>query len=141
MFNKKRLVLNHLKNTYCRLRASQIEGVGVFAIRDIPEGVNPFEGMREDNWATFQISELQHLDKEVLKLIDAFCVIERDGSVKIPVYGLNGIDISFFINNSDNPNMKTIDQGFTFITSRPIKKDEELTVAYSTYDYKYEKNK
>ncbi|PIN90428.1 hypothetical protein COU57_03515 [Candidatus Pacearchaeota archaeon CG10_big_fil_rev_8_21_14_0_10_32_14] len=134
MFNKKDLVLKRLQNTYCRLRASQIEGVGVFAIRDIPQDVNPFEGMRQEKWVTFKVEELQNLDKEVLTLIDDFFVIEKDGTVKIPVYGPNGMDISFFVNNSDDPNMKTIDDGFTFVTSRSIEKGEELTISYATYD-------
>ncbi len=138
MFDKKKKVLTHLQNTYCRLRASPIEGVGVFAIRDIPANIDPFNGKREENWATFHISELEDLDKEVLKLIDDFCVIEKDGSVKIPVYGMNGMDISFFVNNSSNPNMKTTDDGFTFITTRPVKKGEELTVSYATYDETFE---
>ena len=40
-----RLLLRNLfEQTYCRLRPSPIHGVGVFAIRAIPTGVDPFEG-------------------------------------------------------------------------------------------------
>lgn len=139
MSNKKEEILKKLKNTYCRLRSSVIEGVGVFAIRDIPANIDPFEGIRDQIWYKFNMSELKKLDKEVLKMIDDFYVIEKDKTVSIPEYALNNMDISFFVNNSKSPNLKTIDNGFTFITLRKIKKGEELTVAYETYDYKYKK--
>jgi len=49
------------------------------------------------------------------------------------------MDMSFFVNNSESSNLKTIDSGSIFITLRKIKKGEELTVAYKTYNYKYKK--
>ena len=142
MLNKKKKVLEKLKNTYCRLRSSGIEGVGVFAIRDIPAGINPMLPSKEAKnarWYEFKVSELKDLDKEVLKMADDFFVIEKDETVMIPEHAFNGMDISFFVNNSKKPNMKTVDNGFTFVALRKIKKGEELTVAYETYDYKYEK--
>ena len=50
---------------------------------------------------------------------------------------LNGMDISYFLNDSKKPNVKTIDDGENFVTLRKIKKGEELSVAYKTYDEKY----
>lgn len=133
----KETVLKKLNNTYCRLKKSGIQGVGVFAIRDIPGGINPFKGIHIQKWLELNMSELQKLDKEILQMIDDFCVIEKDGTVLIPENGLNGMDISFFVNHSSEPNLKTIDEGFTFVTLRKINKGEELTVGYETYDHKY----
>ncbi|OGZ70337.1 MAG: hypothetical protein A2904_00095 [Candidatus Staskawiczbacteria bacterium RIFCSPLOWO2_01_FULL_33_9] len=70
-------------------------------------------------------------------MIDSFFVIEKDKTVYIPRLGLNTIDMSFYVNNSKNPNIKTIDNGLTFVTLRKIKKGEELVVSYATYDDKY----
>lgn len=141
MKNKKQEILNNLKNTYCRLHASKIEGVGVFAIRDIPKGKNPFYGIKNSKWHKFNIKELKKLDKEILKMIDDFFVIEKDGEVYIPESVFNGMDVSFFINNSKSPNLKVVgggkDEALEFRTSRKIKKGEELTVSYATYDEKY----
>jgi hypothetical protein len=134
---EKEKLLEKIQNTYCRLRPSAVEGVGVFAIRDIPVETDPFQTGKL-NWIEFQMDELKDLDPEILKLVDDFCVIEEDRSVYIPETGFNGMDISFFLNNSKEPNLKTIDDGETFVTLREIKKGEELTVAYSTYDYKYQ---
>lgn len=130
-------ILRKLENTYCRLKPSKLNGIGVFAIRDIPKNKNPFLGVREQDWYEFKTSDLKKLDKEIFKMIDDFFVIEKDNKVLIPEYGLNGMDISFFPNQSKKPNIKTINDGFSFITSRKIKKGEELTVSYSTYDWKY----
>ena len=76
-------ILNNLKNTYCRLKASKIQGVGVFAIREIPNGKNPFFGLRKQKWHKFQMSELKGLDKEILSLVDSFFVIHKNGMVEI----------------------------------------------------------
>jgi len=74
-------------------------------------------------------------------MIDDFFVIEKDGYVYLPEGGLNRIDISFFLNNSKTPNIKIVgdgkDEALYFRTIKNIKKGEELTVSYSTYDDKY----
>jgi len=126
-----------MKNTYCRLKPSKLNGVGVFAIRDIPKNKNPFLGVREQNWYEFKTSDLKNLDKATLEMVDDFFVIEKDNKVLIPECGLNGMDISFFLNRSKNPNVKTTDEGSLFLTLRKIKKGEELTISYATYDWKY----
>ncbi|MEI7425106.1 MAG: SET domain-containing protein [Candidatus Staskawiczbacteria bacterium] len=137
----KQKILKDLKNTCCRLRASKIEGVGVFAIKDIPKGKDPFPGIKNGKWHKFDIKELKNLDKTVLAMIDDFFVIEDNSNVYIPEIGLNGIDISFFLNNSKNPNLKIVgdgkDEAVFFKTAKNIKKGEELTVSYATYDKKY----
>lgn len=133
---KKQEILAQLKNTYCRLKPSKIEGVGVFAIRDIPEGINPFGKAFPEVWHEFQQEELKDLPQEIIELLDVFYVVEKDGSVYIPEKALNGIDISFFVNNSENPNIKTIDGGLNFVALRKIKKGEELVISYATYDDK-----
>lgn len=137
----KNKIINLIKNTYCRLKPSKLGGVGVFAVRDIKKGVDPFYGVKIPRWVKFNVSELKKIDKEVLKMIDDFFVIEKDNTVYIPETGLNGLDVSYFLNNSKNPNLKIVGNGkeeaLFFKTNRKIKKGEELTVAYSTYDEKY----
>ena len=138
---KKENILKKLNNTYCRLQPSKISGVGVFAIRDIPQGINPFEGSYDPKWYEFKAEELTHLDKEILKMIDDFYVIEKDGSVYMPECALNGMDMSFYVNHSSNPNLRKIDESdecLILITNRKIKKGEELTIGYNTYDHKYQ---
>ncbi len=137
----KQKVLNNLKQTYCRIKRSKIEGVGVFAIRDIPKNTDPFFGCSTQKWHKIELQDYKKLDKEIIKMLDDFFVIENDKSVYIPEKGLNSIDVSFFLNNSKNSNLKIVGDGKTqavsFVTSRKIKKGEELTVSYATFDEKY----
>ena len=39
---KETLILRRLERVYCKLAPSPIHGVGIFAIKDIPKGTNPF---------------------------------------------------------------------------------------------------
>jgi SET domain-containing protein len=141
MKNKKEKLLENLENTFCRLKRSKIEGIGVIAIRDIPQDTNPFIGVQNQKWQKFKLSELSKMDKEILKMIDSFFTIEKDETVYVPENGLNGMDISFFLNNSNKPNLKVVGGGkkeaIEFKTTKKIKKGEELTVSYSTFDEKY----
>ncbi|MBU3934985.1 SET domain-containing protein [Patescibacteria group bacterium] len=127
-------VIENFKNTYCRLKPSKISGVGVFAVRDIPQNKNLFQGIKKHKWYKLRLSDFKNFDKEILRMIDDFFSVEKDGKVWVPEVGLNGIDISFFLNTSESPNVKTADKGFTFLTMRKIKKGEELTVSYKSYD-------
>jgi len=139
MVDKKDEILKRLKDTCCRLQSSAIDGVGVFAIKNLQKNTNPFKEVRNHPWHKFDISELKKLDKNILKMITDFYVADKNEKIWIPECALNGMDISFFVNNSESPNLKTIDGGLTFVTLRKIKKGEELTIAYKTYDYKYKK--
>ena len=45
--NKYKLLKN-LKETYCAFGVSKVHGVGVFAIRDIPIGIDPFPPVKPE---------------------------------------------------------------------------------------------
>ena len=128
--------IQNLKNTYCRIKVSKIEGVGIFAIRDIPKNIDPFYGVVKHTWIKINPRDFENLDKEIKKMISDFFGADKKGNFYIPECGLNGIDISFFLNTSKNPNIKT-KNGLNFKTIKKIKKGEELTVSYATYDERY----
>jgi SET domain-containing protein len=86
-----------------------------------------------------KLSELKNLDKNTKKMISDFFGMNENKEFLIPEGGLNGMDISFFLNTSLNPNIKTIDDGTNFISIKKIKKGEELTVSYAPYDVRYKK--
>jgi len=119
------------------MRFSSIHGIGVIAIRNIPKNTNPFKGIKRQKWAEVDTDELKHLDKEVKKMISDFYAVGKNGKFEINEDGLNGMDISFFLNNSKTPNIKRINGGHDIVTLRKIKKNEELTEAYSSFDYRY----
>ena len=131
-------ILRNLKKTYCRLQPSTISGIGVFAVRDIPASTDPFPVIRKEKWALISSSKLKGLDKQVLRMIEDFHVRENAGSIWISDAALNGVNISFFVNHSNRPNLRHTPSA-DFLTMRKIKKGEELTAAYETYDHKWGK--
>ncbi len=114
---------------YTRLKKSN-HGIGVFAILDIPERTNVFSG---------DINEIREIDKndlnyvqpEIKKLYEDFCVW-KDGKIKGPS-NFSNLTVGWYLNHSDKPNVRC-DEHFDFIATRLIKKGEELTADYRTYD-------
>ena len=68
----KKLWKNLLKETYCRIGVSKIQGVGVIAIKDIPKGRYLFKsptGHINTNIVSFTTKEIKKLDKGVQEMI------------------------------------------------------------------------
>ena len=127
-------ILSQLQhNVYCRLAPSSIHGVGVFALKMIPKGQNPFVGCDDFEYVRFADSALQGLDPGVLKYISDVCIHDEEG-LSLPEIGINAIDVSYFLNHSATPNMRAVDRGAQFCALRTIHVGEELTVDYRTYD-------
>jgi hypothetical protein len=132
----KRTQLLHrvLRDCYCKLKPSKIHGIGVFAVRDIPKGKNPFNTIpKYANFGYVRITEAE-LDALPSKLSEAIraLFIPSDGVMHIPNYGLNIIRLNGYLNHSTKPNMRTKD-GYNFVAARRILAGEELTVDYRTY--------
>lgn len=127
-------IIKNLHNTYCRLKPSKIHGVGVFAIRRIPKGIDPFIGVsNQEYWNKISEKEINKLPRAIRKAVKDFFI--KEGNVfYVPDFGLNGLDISFYTNHSKEPNMIAKNGGEYFIAKRNIKAGEELTVDYNTYD-------
>ncbi len=92
------------KGTYTRLAPSKVHGIGVFAIRDIPEGADIFEG-DTSKMVWIDKSEIVNLEPEIKKLYDDFCVIKGNK------YGcpenFNSLTIGWYLNESTvNPNVR-----------------------------------
>lgn len=122
-------LLKHLReDVYCKVAASDIHGVGVFAIRAIAKGVNPFKGIKSYREVRVSRRELQSVPHRVRALINTFCYSEN-GTVLIPEFGLNRMDIAFYVNHSTNPTISFAKNGF-LKTKRAIAAGEELTMDY-----------
>jgi SET domain-containing protein len=122
-------------DVYTRLKKSKVHGIGVFAIIDIPKGTYLFVGDNSEMY-WFSVDELNFnsMPKPIQKLYKDFCVYKtEDGINKIGCpSSFNNMPISWFLNNSESPNV-ICDKEYNFYTSRKIKKGEELTVNYKTY--------
>ncbi|MFA5931590.1 MAG: SET domain-containing protein [archaeon] len=132
--NSKEKVVKKILGTYCRLKTSKIHGIGIFAIRDIPKGADPFENEKRQKWIKINKKEFAGADKEIIKLLEDFFWFDENGEGWVPEGGINEMGISFYSNHSKKPNIRRIDEDGNFITLRLIKKGEELLVDYETYD-------
>ncbi len=111
-------------SVWATLRPSDIHGIGVFAIRDIPKGqsINLQGGTGE--WLRTDLSKVR---AEVRKLIIQRWPYEKDGQ---PFLSPNDDALLIsFVNHCDLPNYnKYNDQ-----VLRDIKKNEEITENYEQY--------
>ena len=132
--HRSRLVDRVLRDCYCRLQPSKIDGIGVFAIRNIPSGVDPFRTITKYSrpcYVRIAEDELDRLPSGVSRLLrDLF--VPSEGKMYVPTCGTNVIYLNAYLNHSSRPNMRTKD-GYTFTTRRIVRRGEELTVDYRTY--------
>lgn len=132
---KQKLLSNLQNDIYCRVGVSKIDGVGWIAIRDIPAGVNPFKSLVNDKLRIikFTYDELKHVDKNVLKLLQDF-YLHKD-TYHVLYGGPNCLDVTYYLNHSIAPNLFIhIDsECLQFVTSRDVKKGEELVVNYCQF--------
>ena len=70
-------------------------------------------------------------------MMDDFLGVDADGFYDIPSEGLNSLDVSFYMNFSDKPNIdishNTKCKFAIFITNKIIKKGEELLINYNKF--------
>jgi SET domain-containing protein len=131
-----KLIKDLEENIYCRLKPSTVSGVGIFAIRDIPKGTDPFKNFLHSKFVEVDpklVYENEKIDPAVKELVSDMLVIV-DGKLSLPDEGLNAMNISFFLNHSPyGGNVIAQNEGEVFIAVRDIKKGEELLVDYKTY--------
>jgi SET domain-containing protein len=123
-------MLPHYK-VFTRLGVSKIDGIGVFAIAEIPKGAFLFEfDNTEMVWVNS--SEIENIPPKLKKLYDDFCVIKKDGTLYGCPANFNQLTMAWYMNNSDDSNVQ-IDNDYNFLTKRLIQEGEELTINYSTF--------
>jgi len=133
-------LINNLKNeTFCKVGVSDISGVGAMAIKDIPKGTEIFKCCNNDNLNDpIEINEedLKEVGDPVLEYAKSFLVQSGPNTYPFPAEGLNSMGIIFYLNHSNNPNTEFFFDGnlggfVSFVSSREIRKGEELTQDYN----------
>ncbi|MBL0146405.1 MAG: SET domain-containing protein [Chitinophagaceae bacterium] len=125
-------LLNELSNnTFVMLKPSPLEGVGVFAIRDIAKGCRDMFSKpdTDEEWLTVSKKEIEQLPQHAQFVVGNYCLYD-DENYFIPAKGFKKIDISLFLNHSDMPNIVSINDGDYFEAIRDIKAGEELVIDY-----------
>ena len=122
------------QNSYTRLAPGKF-GVGVFAIRKIPKGTNPFKGVLKLAFHKVKADKIKKpptLPEGQKKLVKDMCP-EVDGYYFVPSYSINEIGIGYYLNHSSTPNMDEVNGGEDFVANRDIEIGEELFSNYGAY--------
>lgn len=128
---KEELLQELAGNTWVMIKPSPIEGIGVFALQDIPKGCRSMfsQANEQEKWITISKAEVENLPPHAKALIENYCLYD-DENYFIPDYGFKKMDLVNFLNHADNPNIISINDGEFFEAIRDIKQGEELVIDY-----------
>ena len=118
-------------NTWVMLKPSPIEGIGVFALRHIPKGCRDMFGKPDtaEEWITVPKKEIERLPQHSQFLVGNYCLYDEENYF-LPAAGFKKMDVSLFLNHSNEPNIISINDGDYFEAIRDIKSGEELVIDY-----------
>ena len=103
--SKKKLIRNLEKDIYCRIQPSPLQGVGVYAIKDIPINTNPFKtptgNCTTDSYISVSPNELKGVSKKIITLLNDFLGLDKHtNTYSIPKNGLKTLDITYYLNHA-----------------------------------------
>jgi SET domain-containing protein len=125
----KKLLSELTNNTYVMIRPSPIEGIGVFAIRDIPKGCRDMFSQGIGEWIKVPKADIESLPNHSKALVETYCLYD-EGNYFVPDHGFKVMDLVNFLNHSDTPNIISINDGEFFETIKDIQAGEELLIDY-----------
>ncbi len=128
-------LLDELRSrTYVALRPSPVAGIGVFAIRPIPKGCREmFTPPRggDDGFVAVPRSEIDTLPDHARRLVETYCLYD-ESHYWVPEDGFKKMDLVHFLNHSDRPNVRSVEDGAWFEALVDIAEGEELFLDYGT---------
>ena len=128
---KEKLLQALALHTFIHLRPSPVDGIGVFALTDIPCGTRGLFSRDTSEWLAISKEELSGLPETSRAMVENFCLYD-ESHYYVPEYGFNLIDPVIYLNHSDKPNVRSIAEGEDFEALCDIRAGEELFVDYGT---------
>jgi hypothetical protein len=126
---KKEIIDNISKNTKLRSKPSKVcDGVGLFSIVEIKKDEIIFDDVTADD-IYIRWDEIPNLRGEVKNYLNSMCNSDKDGLYlsRTP----NNINLAYFVNHSDNPNVFHDLELDRFIAIKDIGVDEEIVCVYN----------
>lgn len=129
--NKTDLLRELSSNTLVTLKPSPVAGIGVFAIINIPANTRGIFSRDKSEWLPVTRAEVAALPAHSRALVENFCLYD-DEHYFIPEYGFKVVDLVIYLNHSDEPNLRSINDGEDFEAIRDIAVGEELFIDYGS---------
>jgi hypothetical protein len=118
-----------LNNCNVRLQPSAVcDGVGVFAITDIPIGTTLFRDVHSDT-EYIEFDEISNIPEVVLNYLISMCNSDETGIYLSRT--VNNINITYFVNHSDTPNVEHDLIHDEYRVIRRIAAGEEILCVYN----------
>jgi len=123
-------ILSELHNdTYVMIKPSPVDGIGVFAIRDIPKGCRDMFSKNIGEWIKVSKEEVEQLPDHSKTLVETYCLYDNDHYF-IPNYGFKIMDLVNYLNHSETPNIRSVNDGEFFEALVDIPAGVELLINY-----------
>lgn len=117
------------EETFITLKPSPVHGIGVFALRDIPQGCKTLFSRNVGEWIRVPISDIDQLPDQTRNMVETYCLYDET-HYYLPDYGFKVMDLVNYLNHSSTPNVISVNDGEYFESIREIKEGEELLVNY-----------
>ena len=132
-------MIDDLKKMYFQIGPSKINKIGLIAFRPIPKNTNVFEAIHYGiKFYSYKTLRKKGIPTSVVKVIKKYCAFTKSG-IEIPdnFFSNTHLRIVNYINHSDDPNLRVISSRnkVSYISRKPIKKNEELTINYNENNY------
>ncbi len=127
--NAKELLSELANDTYVMIRPSKVDGIGVFAIRDIPKGCRNMFSKNIGEWIKVPKAKINLLPFHSKTLIETYCLYDEENYF-VPDYGFKVMDLVNFLNHSDTANIISVNDGEFFEAIIDIQAGEELLINY-----------
>ena len=125
----KRIIDSVKKNCNVHLRPSKVcDGVGVFALVDIKKGTKLFADIKPDT-DFILFDETLGLPEEVITYLKSMCNNGLNGIYLSRT--VSSINLSYYVNHSDDFNVVHDLDIDIYVTTRNIKKGEEILCKYN----------
>ena len=125
----KRIIDSVKKNCNVHLRPSKVcDGVGVFALVDIEKGIKLFADIKPDT-DFILFDEASGLPNEVITYLKSMCNNGFNGIYLSRT--VSAINLSYYVNHSDDFNVEHYIVVDSYVTTRDVKKGEEILCKYN----------
>ena len=126
---KEKLLQELTQHTYVMLRPSSVHGIGVFALRDIPQGCREIFSRNIGEWIKIPIHEVEKLPVHSKELVETYCLYDEEHYF-VPDYGFKVMDLVNYLNHSAVPNIRSVNHGEYFEALTDISAGSELLIDY-----------